>query len=282
MSTNTRDTEAETVSADDAGVRAAELEVLRTENQRLRAQFQQAKQTRYRRTILAFAAIGLIALAGGLLFPDVRVLLVTLGGTGLFGAILTYFLTPEQFHAATVSERLYESAASNAESVIDELGLQDHRVYVPAGADGSRLYVPSHREFSIPDTDALRSLFVVTDDDRERGAAFRPLGAGLYEDFETARTPADDLSTVAAQLSDGIVEQFELARGVDGTVDATAGEARFEISGSTCGPIDRFDHPVVSLLASGLAIHLDKPVTVEYPTETTDPTIRCVWETDRE
>ena len=206
MSTNTRDTEAETVSADDAGVRAAELEVLRTENQRLRAQFQQAKQTRYRRTILAFAAIGLIALAGGLLFPDVRVLLVTLGGTGLFGAILTYFLTPEQFHAATVSERLYESAASNAESVIDELGLQDHRVYVPAGADGSRLYVPSHREFSIPDTDALRSLFVVTDDDRERGAAFRPLGAGLYEDFETAQTSLNDFDKVTSRLQNTVMD----------------------------------------------------------------------------
>ncbi|WP_075935861.1 hypothetical protein [Halosegnis longus] len=277
MSTEQHPAETETDAVSDADVKAVEYELLRAKNQRLREQFQQAKQTRYRRTVIAFLIIGVVSISGGLLFPAVRALLITLGATGVFGAVLTYLITPEQFHAATVSTRLHETAATNAEAVINELGLQETRMYVPVGDADARLYVPSHENFEVPDDDDLRSLFVATEDDRERGVAFTPCGVALYEDFDLARTPAREPEVVADQLGDAVVEQFELAKAVDSTVDSEAGEARFAVTGSTCGPVSRVDHPTISLLATGLALHLERPVSVEYGENPAEPTVRCVW-----
>ncbi|MGA9402004.1 hypothetical protein [Haladaptatus sp.] len=48
---------------------------------------------------------GALVAVGGLLFPTSRTVLFALVGTGLFGAVLIYFLTPEQFVSAAVGER---------------------------------------------------------------------------------------------------------------------------------------------------------------------------------
>jgi len=261
----------------DAGVVGeAELAVLRTENERLRDQFRQAKRTTYRRTMVAFLVVGLLSFGGALLFPDVRTVLVTLGGTGLFAAILTWFITPETFHAASVSEQIFDATANNGAAMVEELGLQETRLYVPVGERDARLYVPAHRNYTIPDEQALNSLFVVTGDQRERGVSLHPTGGSLYAEFETVTTAANDPEQFSAQLADAIVEQFGLARSVETTVIPADNEARFEITGSTCGSVQAFDQPIVSLLATGLARHVGEPVRVEVP-DADDGIVRCVW-----
>jgi hypothetical protein len=262
----------------DNAVAAAEVEVLQEENQRLREQFQQAKQTTYRRTVLAFLGIGVLALGGAALFPDERTLLAAFGGTGLFAAILTYFITPEEFHAASVSEQIYTASARNGQALVSELGLQDHRIYVPVGEKDVRLYCPAHREFMLPDAHALRSTFVVTDDQRERGLALSPTGGGLYSDVEMRTGETAELESVAAQLADAIVEQFELAHTVSVDVVPASKEARFEITGSSCGQIQSFDQPIVSLLATGIAVHTGEPVAVEFTEDASDGIVRCLWD----
>lgn len=91
----------------------ARAELLAEENRRLRAEYARTQQTRYRRTAYGLAALGVLAVLGGLLFPNARGVLFALGGTGLFGGLLTLYLTPGQFVAADVGERVYAAMAAN-------------------------------------------------------------------------------------------------------------------------------------------------------------------------
>ncbi|WEL20589.1 hypothetical protein [Halorhabdus sp. BNX81] len=266
--------------SDDGGesdrVSEAELAVLRAENDRLREQFQQAKRTTYRRTAIAFVGIGLVSFGGALLLPNVQTVLAAFGATGIFAAVLTRFITPETFHAASVTERIFDATAENGASIVTELGLQETRLYVPLGERDTRLYVPAHRHYTIPDGQALRSVFVVTGDERERGVSLHPTGGPLYEEFETIAAETADLEQFTTQLGDAVVEQFGLARRVEATIRPAENEARFEIAGSTCGHVGAFDQPVVSLLATGLTRHLEEPVRIEFP-DAADGIVRCVW-----
>src|SRR5699024_5189946 len=108
---------------------AAQIDVLREENQRLREEYARARRTQYRRTALALAAVGLLATLGGVALPDSRTVLFALGGTGLFAAALTRYLTPEQFISASVGEGIYGSLAATEAALVAELGLQDERLY---------------------------------------------------------------------------------------------------------------------------------------------------------
>lgn len=254
---------------------AVELEALREENRRLRAAYRQAQRTTYRRTAVGFVAVGVLAAIGGIVFPDARTVLFALAGTGLFAAVLTYYLTPERFVAAGVAHDVYGALADAGDRLVDELGLAAHRLYVPADDPHTAwLYVPQRDAYDRPDPDALGSLFVLGDDDRSRGVSLRPTGAALFETFaETLAGPlADDPGPLATQLADGVVEQFELATSVRADVsrldeeasDAPGGRVvSFGVSNPTIASLERFDHPVQSFLAVGLARGLDAPVAVE-------------------
>jgi hypothetical protein len=262
---------------------AVELELLRAENRRLRAAYQQAQRQTYRRTALGFLAVGALAALGGLAFPDVRSVLFALAGAGLFAGVLAYYLTPERFVAADVAHDVYGAFADVGERLVDELGLTTRRLYVPTdGAQTAWLYVPQSRAGEVPDDASLESLFVLGTGDHSRGVSLRPAGGALFERFERALSGslAADPTALATQLADGVVEQFELARGVHADVsprgDAGATGANgasgdgdpaavvsFGVTDPTIGSLDRFDHPIPSFLAVGLARGVDAPVAVE-------------------
>ena len=269
-------------SAPDRGDLEARVELLAEENRRLRAAYQSAKRSRYRRTALGLALVGGLALAGGALFPGVRTVLLALGGTGVFAGVLTYFLTPERFVSASVGDRVVGAYADNEAAVADELGLATTRVYVPT-VDGPRLFVPQHEAYDVPSDDALRATFVVGDD-YSRGVAFTPTGGGLHEEFERARADpsADRPLALARQLADAAVEQFELVARAD---PERAGEGRITVGvdDPIYRPVDEFDHPVASLLGVGLATGLEAPVEVEVSSAGDDryeALISCSWDPD--
>jgi len=84
-------------------------------------------------------------------FPDGREVLFALAAVGLFGGVLTYYLTPGTFVAADVGERIYAAMAANEAAIAGELGLSDDRIYVPAGEPvDARLYVPSDQPTGCP------------------------------------------------------------------------------------------------------------------------------------
>ncbi|WP_126663191.1 hypothetical protein [Haloterrigena salifodinae] len=271
-------TDTEATTDDDRRELAAQVELLADENRRLREEYVRARQSRYRATAIGLAAIGIVAALGSIAFPDAREVLVALGATGLFGALLTYYLTPSRFVAADVGERVYTASTANVAAIGDELGLRDERVYLPGETAPARLYVPQHADYSLPDE---RAGPIVVDDD-SRGLLLEATGAELFRPFERALTgdPAADPAPLAAQLTDGLVEQFELARSAESDVDAGDGRATIAVSDSAFGPIDRFDHPIPSFLAVGFAAGLERPVRLEIAPgdDRADWLITCRWD----
>ncbi|MDQ2052624.1 hypothetical protein RBH26_19380 [Natronolimnohabitans sp. A-GB9] len=281
--TETRQSSADTTATDDEidpTDLAAQVELLRDENRRLREEYVRARQSRYRNTALGLGAIGLVAVAAGLLLPDAREVLVALGATGLFGAVLTYYLTPSRFVAAEVGERVYTAGASNLAAIADELGLREQRVYVPRETAPARLYVPQRAAFELPDEDAGP---IVVDEDG-RGLLLEATGAELFAAFQRSLT--GDLAAtppeLAMQLTDALVEQFELVDSA--TADVEAGRATVAISGSAFGPVDRFDHPIGSFLATGFAAGLERPttLTVTPGDDRADWLLTCRWDQDQD
>lgn len=253
---------------DDPGPDAlrAHVELLEQENERLRREYARARRTQYRRTAAGLVGVGVVALGGAYLFPTTRTVLLVLGGIGIFGGLLTAYLTPERVVPATVGERVYAALAANGRAIVDDLGLADERVYVPTGDadDPVRLFVPQRAAFALPEGAALGRPFVTTDDPRTRGVSFRPTGQALFDEFDRALAGdlAADPAAVAEQLVDGLAEQFELVEEARIDVDDDGDRITVGVSGSAHGAVDRFDHPVASFLAVGVVHARDEPVAV--------------------
>jgi hypothetical protein len=271
--------------ATDESTLKTRIAVLEEENARLRKMYGQVQRTRYRRTAFGLLALGVLATFGGLVFSDSQTVLFALGGTGLFAGVLTYYLTPERFIAATVGEQVYAALAESRAELTAKLGLANLSVYVPS-TDGTRpvrLFVPQHADYELPD--AVDRTFV-TADGRRRGVAFHATGTGLYEEFERALDAplAERPAPLTDQLAEAIVEQFELAGAVRPDVDESGGRAVFEIGDSAFGRVDRFDHPVPSFAAVGLARALERPIEVDVTAVGEDQggeyLVRCQWRPD--
>ncbi|WP_101297056.1 hypothetical protein [Halegenticoccus soli] len=285
--TDERNAERDVDGADgesDAADLAAQIDLLRAENRRLREEYTQAKRTQYRRTALGLALVGALATGAAVIFPSARTVLLVLGGTGLFSAVLTYYLTPERFIAADVGERVYGALADTQAAMTAELGLQDARIYVPTEGDpAAQLFVPQYGDHELPDTAELDSVFVVSEEERRRGVSFIPTGSALFAEFDRTRTGGlgETPTELADQLADALVEGFELADRAAADVDPEDGRATFRVDGSAYGPEARFDHPVVSFLAVGLAVGLSTPVAAEvHGSDAADFLVTYRWDFD--
>jgi len=158
----------------------AEIAVLEAENARLREEYTRARQVTYWRTAIALLGVGVIGLLGGLVFPDARVVLFALGGTGVFAGVLTYFLTPEQFISGRVGTQVFQALIEDRDAAIDELGLAGDPVYMPG--DAVRLFVPRTDTEQLPDRSDLTDLFVVPTNPKRGGVAFHSTGDALLEE----------------------------------------------------------------------------------------------------
>jgi hypothetical protein len=271
-------TDSSDTTAPDRSELLARIETLEDENERLRNAVEAAQRRRYRRTAIGLLIVGLFALGGAFAFPSLRTVLIALGGTGIFGAVLTYFLTPERFVAASVGEQVYRTLADNEAAIVDDLDLRGDPLVIPTEGDAApaRLYVSVTDGDARPDSEALSEPFVTGD---EPGISLAPTGVPLYESvIDAAGTLPEAPGDLAATVGDALVEQFELVDGVD--TDVEPGRATLTVSGSAYGPVDRFDHPVASVLAATLAIELDEPVTVDVNDggERGDWLVTCRWD----
>ena len=269
----------ETVPAEELAV---ENELLREQNRRLREEYLESQQQTYRQSAAALLIVGLIAVGAGVVFPTTRNVFIALGGTGIFAGILTYALTPERFIAETVSEGIYEAVTTDRTAMLDELSIEGSELYLPGGSP--TLYMPAtdeHDPADPPDLPAdVSSLFVVSDDGTP-GVALSPTGGPLFSAVNRSLTGelGETPTTLAAQLTDGVVDGFDLADGVETDVDPTGGRMTVELSGVAYGRVDRLDHPVCSLFAVGLAQGLDTPVRIEIE-ETEPPLVTYRWDQD--
>ncbi|MFK5604037.1 hypothetical protein [Haloferax volcanii] len=277
-----RDGDAGRTDTGDPDADRAELAGLRRENVRLRQRYEALREGQYRRTAVALAALGVAGLLGGALFPPVRETLVVLGAIGLFAAAVTRYLSPERFIPVGVGASVFGAHAGNHAAVVDELGLQDATVYVPdADRDSVRLFVPEHRAYALPDAEALRDTFVVTDDELARGVAFDPSGGGLFDEFERSLDGplGDDPETLARQATDALVELFELAGAATAETDAADGRLTVRVEDCRFAAAETFDTPVASFVAVVVARGLDAPVVTEVAAgEEMDFAVTCRWE----
>lgn len=261
---------------DEDGELAAQVELLAAENRRLRTEYARARQSRYRHTALGLGAIGSVAALGGLLFPDGQEVLFALAATGLFGAVLTYYLTPGRFVAGEVGERVYAPMAGNEAAIADDLGLTDDRLYLPRGGSAD-LFVPQRPGSELPEA---RAGPIVTEEG-SRGLLLETTGSGLFTEFE--HSLAGDLATAPAplgtQLADGLVEGFELVESAEPDADPEGDRLTVAITDSAFGDVDRFDHPVAAFVATGVATGLDRPVALEVRPgdDRHDWLVTCRW-----
>jgi hypothetical protein len=238
---------------------------------------------------MGLGGLGALAAVGALVVPSAQQILLALAGIGLFGGVLTLYLTPERFIAADTGRDVYAALASNEAAIVAELGLTDHRVYVPTpDADHPvRLFIPHIEEYTLPEADTLSNTIIAPAEPERRGVAFEPSGGRLFESFRRAlsgplgETPA----TLGTQLTDALIAQFELVETAEAAVDATGEGLTVTVSEAAYGPPTRFDHPVASFVAVGLAQGLARPVTVSVSAaddDRYDYRLRCRWERDDE
>lgn len=260
----------------------AEVEILREENAALREEYARVRRIKNRNAAVGIAVVGLVAVGGAALLPSVRTILLVLGATGLFTATLVYSLEPTRVLPASVSEAVYGTLATNESSLVAELGLDGSPTYVPTDVSGTPsvvLFVTRATDDdrpSLPDSD---SLFVVSDGANEHGVALHPSGASLLDSVR--RSIPDEVGRTPEDLGDGLAEAVETLGIVDAASAAVEDENRLTVSvaGQSYGSLDRFDHPVVSVFAVGLAATLDEPVRVEHveSTDDTDSLVELRW-----
>lgn len=266
---------------------AAERDLAIAENRRLRELVAANRRSRYRNTALALCGVGVLCGLLTLVVPAASTVLFALAGTGVFGGVLTYMVTPERFISADIGHRVYAATAESYERLCEDLGLSDRRLYVPpAVADSSTgtahgwLFVPQTAETELPDREALDAAFVV--EDGHRGLSLRPTGSGLLTALQTSLTEplGSTPEEICAQLSNALVEEFELATTAEYDTDPADGRISVRLSETLYGDGTRFDHPVVSLFAVGVATGLDTPVEITVTaTEPLSVTLR--WDTNR-
>jgi len=271
--------EAEATESDVSG----QVETLERENRRLRRAYARQQRSEYRRAALALAGVGGVALTAAALFPAVRSVLIVVGAIGVFGGVLTRYLTPERFVSADVGERVVSALADNEAAVAAALGLQADRVYVAVdGPEPARLFVPQHREYAVPDLEALAGTLVIPDDPAQRGLALRPTGGALYQEFQrtTSGDPPTAPDTLVDHLAEAVVETFEIAERAEATVDVADGRATVDITSGVFGGGDVFDTPAASLVAVGLAATLETPLQSEVTPTDDGFTVSCLWDPD--
>jgi len=259
---------------------AAQVDLLAAENRRLRDLLAERQQSRYRETALGLAGVGLVCGLLGYVTPAASTVLFALAGTGLFAGVLTYFLTPERFSSADVGHRVYAATAQSFSRLCDDLGLSDRRVYLVAHTDDeddeiaesdveSWLFVPQTQDTEIPAADAFDSAFLVEDD--HRGLAVQPTGSDLITAIRDSLTEpfGDSPERLCSQLTDAIVEDFELATSAEYDIDQADGRVSVRFTGALYGDGTQFDHPIVSVMAVGLAAGLQ--TAIETTVTESDP-----------
>ena len=282
--TDPRDTATDDDTLDRADL-TTRIEQLEAENRRLRRSVEDTRQQQYRGIATGLVAVGIVC--GLIGFATNRSdVLFALAGIGLFSGVLTYYLTPDRVVAADIGTRIYAATAGSYESICADLGLSDRRVYVPVGSTHNeaavRLFVPQQTTMEVPDGETLKSgAFIAETQSGTYGISVHPTGGGLFAAFQTVLDgPLEsDPQVLARQLSDAVVEDFELARSVATDADADQGRLSVRFVDPLYESRSGFDHPLVSFFAVGLAVGLAAPV--ETTTTNTDPfSVTFHWETE--
>ncbi|WP_117592599.1 hypothetical protein [Haloprofundus halophilus] len=225
---------------------------------------ERARSTRWVVAAGVSAALGALFVAGG--WFTQRWLFVALGAVALYVAALAYYLAPDTSVSEAVAERLYWSYVDGRDAL---------------DASAAHVYLPS-----VSTTDGERDVRLTLVDDaadssvrpsRETSSEprHRPVGVGLLESYldETNEALAANPRRLADQLAEAVVDGFRLADTAE-IVDSADERVTFRLTGCALTPLTRFDHPTVSLLGTGMAVGLGRPVRVTAERDRDDDSCR--------
>lgn len=226
-----------------------------------------SEKSRHTRTAFMLAVVGIAFGAMGFIVASAREILFTLAATGLFGAVLTRFLTPQQLVPIDIAEGIYSTLALNELSFVEQMGLSSTRVYATTES-GLRLFVPEVDTYdrSLFSTDeGVDGPYISGETESRSGLVLRPVAEPLLRGFEERQdgTFSSVPEEAALTLSEGLTHSLEFASSVKTDLDTDDGRVTFEVVEFLLGPSTQFDHPVVSFLGAGLATALDVPIDVE-------------------
>lgn len=261
----------------------AQQRALKTENERLRSAYAAAQRSRYRRTAIALCLVGVVSIGAGGLLPASRRVLFAIGATGVFAGVMTYYLSPNRFVAATIGDRLIEANVATLTAFVHTLGLSGTIVYVPTTETTVQTdvlaFLPQSGSYTVP---ADLTPGVVTDVNPDaQGIATVPVGGLLLDEFTRALTAdrATEPDALGEQLSEALTDQFELASSVEietavtGDTDTdTVPAGRLTVVGRNpvFATATAFDHPIGSFVASGVATAVERPVELRVDQEPSD------------
>jgi len=237
------------------------VDVLQTENRRLRSDRGHTQKTSYQKTALSLAAVGLVAVIGGIVFPDVRSVLFATGTIGVIGSVMTWHLRPAKTVPIELCEGIYQSASMTLTDIRTDLGLEAVAMYVSFG-NRVRGVIPPNRDSTVPDD--LAHAFP-TDHKGSKYLTFTPSGLSLVHEIEKIRItdkPQDFVTTVEA-VAEGIVEHLEVADKVAISQESENSDLRISVDDPAFGPLTDIDHPVVSTLACAAVQSCDEPIIIE-------------------
>jgi len=243
---------------------------LTEQTEELHADSLRARDARHRPLAIALAGTGSTVVLVGILLgahgtataiPSTTVIVV--GGIGLFTGLFLYYVTPERFVTATVATALCRTLDSVSKSFVE-----DATTPLYAYASGSTGEDRVHLELSTAavSTDGEGTLHERYGDQRPPAPESTPrqmVPSGLSIYREIGPTPPYSEGSTRERIL-RLAETLNSPLGLVDDVDATWESDRLvvRIANSTCGPIDRFDHPVPSLLACGLAVETESKVVV--------------------
>lgn len=251
------------------------VERLRARNERLRSGADDSRRHRRRLAAVGFVGLGLLSFASAFVAADGQTVLFALGGVGLFAGLLTRTVTGGRFLERGDAERVYATCATNYDALLADRDLAAERWYLPTDDDRVRLFVPADATDAPP---SLAERTAVGVD--ERGLVLEPIGTDFVREItETGSATPTTPTAMIEQSSEALEARFEFATGVEPVVDAEEGRAEIAVTGSAFGPVDRFDHPVASIFAAGLADVLERPVRLAVTDETDrgEWLVRCEW-----
>lgn len=247
---------------------------LRVENERLRSVT--GPRVTYRQGAVLFTLVSAAAVAGTVLYPESRDVLIAVAGVGVFGAVLFGILVQEWLLSASISRALYDTLWRNERRIASRLRVDEASRYVPSGVDsiGVRLYLSRSFDDPIPSGASLDST-VLTVDDRYT-LLLEPTGKELVDVFErTNGALPDDIQAAAVTLREAVVQEFDLAVGAEIadlrlSTDGGQNRLRVRVWGSVLGDATRLDHPIRSFIGVGLARLVEAPIESEAWTDDND------------
>jgi len=246
------------------------LEQLETENAQLHSQL--ASAVKYRNFAIVLVATAVVSLGLSWRFPGRRTVYVGLAGVGFIGVVVLLVYAKEPLVSDKVLRAIRNTRNQNIVEISQVLGTQTRVSYVPVPGDDVRMCISSHSLEQLSTVDGNKPSITKVDD--QYCLLMEPTGKRLlFEAEKQAVKLPDNAESALPVLLEAVTDQFVLAETIEViTTGEAIGSGDYQVTvrvgGVRFGDATNIDHPISSLIGTGLATVIQTPV--ETTAATTD------------